>query len=117
MTFTYCSGSDGVLLSDDGSLGEHDQEYVLLSDAKRERIICAGVQLPSGTLSLGRRHAECMGAAIASGEVERVTQDMQGFLTSEGRFVNRIEAMELARDAGQLIGNTTRNYLMSEDLW
>ena len=43
----------------------------------------------------------------------------QGFLTSTGRFVNRFEAMNIAKNSGQLLGKspTVENELFSEDLW
>lgn len=42
----------------------------------------------------------------------------QGFLTSEGRFVNRVQARQIAHLAGQ-DPRTTGNHrdLFSEDLW
>lgn len=82
-----------------------------------EKIVRAAVELPSGSLCLAARHADCMGAAMRSREVDRVTSDMQGFLTSEGRFVDRREAMEIAKKAKQLRCVPKRDYLMSEDLW
>jgi hypothetical protein len=44
--------------------------------------------------------------------------DTQGFLTSTGRFVGRIEARDLARQAGQLLPETKpHSELFSEDVW
>ena len=40
----------------------------------------------------------------------------QGFYTSYGRFVNREEALQIAKDAGQ-IKETDSNQLFSEDLY
>lgn len=40
----------------------------------------------------------------------------QGFMTSEGRFVNRVEAFYIASRAGQ-IGAKDTPTLFSEDLW
>ena len=40
----------------------------------------------------------------------------QGFYTSYGRFVNREEALQIAKDAGQ-IQETDDNRLFSEDLY
>lgn len=82
-----------------------------------EKIVRAAIELPSGALCLAARHADCIGAAIRSGEVDRVTSDMQGFLTSEGRYVGRREAMDIAKTAKQLRYVPKRDYLMSEDLW
>lgn len=59
---------------------------------------------PIGLVFSGHRHGQCIYTKCAitglsdceSGENE------QGFLTNENRFVNRIEALEIAKDAGQL---------------
>lgn len=42
----------------------------------------------------------------------------QGFLLSDGRFVGRVEAMQVARAAGQLIAEHAPHVgLFSEDVW
>lgn len=42
----------------------------------------------------------------------------QGFLTSEGAFVDRVEALAIAQAAGQLICKTQpEDMLFSEDVW
>ena len=44
----------------------------------------------------------------------------QGFLTNKGRFVDRKEAMEIAKEQGQIIrlsGSPNANILFSEDLY
>ncbi|WP_105903849.1 hypothetical protein, partial [Haemophilus influenzae] len=44
----------------------------------------------------------------------------QGFLTNKGRFVGRIEAMEIAKEQGQVIrlsGSPNADILFSEDLY
>lgn len=42
----------------------------------------------------------------------------QGFITSTGRYVNRVEAWSIARNAGQIIKNTSgQPELYSEDMW
>lgn len=42
----------------------------------------------------------------------------QGFVTSEGRFVNRIQALHLATESGQRMRNLgAHTQLYSEDLW
>ena len=46
-----------------------------------------------------------------------ISASEQGFRTSDGRFVNRIEAAEIAQRAGQLKAPMTRTELFSEDLW
>lgn len=39
----------------------------------------------------------------------------QGFITSDGKFVNRIEAAKIAFASGQI--DRPKRYLFSEDLW
>lgn len=42
----------------------------------------------------------------------------QGFITSEGKFAGRIEALHIAKAAGQLLDPLrARGELYSEDLW
>ena len=44
----------------------------------------------------------------------------QGFLTNKGRFIGRIEAMEIAKEQGQVIrlsGSPNPDILFSEDLY
>lgn len=43
--------------------------------------------------------------------------DEQGFITNELKFVNRIEAMQIAKAAGQVSNTITEARLFSEDLW
>lgn len=47
----------------------------------------------------------------------RVSPENQGFLTSEGRFVGRKEAAEIAMASGQVIALQSAPNLYSEDLW
>ena len=43
---------------------------------------------------------------------------VEGFITSELRFLNRVEAMDFAKSNGQLIGSPFQEKeLFSEDLW
>jgi len=43
---------------------------------------------------------------------------LQGFMTSTGRYVNRQEAFDVAKAAGQVVkGKFQPNTLFSEDLW
>lgn len=42
---------------------------------------------------------------------------IQGFITSDDRFVDRAEAMEIAIRSGQFVQLINRKELFSEDLW
>lgn len=102
-----------------------------------ERITCAAIwykDLPSakympinidrGVVVEGHRHIDiirtmvnllgkrtCQFGENAAGESE------QGFITNKNRFVDRIEAMIIARAANQIISDTSLSELYSEDLY
>jgi hypothetical protein len=85
-----------------------------------ERIIAAAIQY-GGTISLpppARHHT-----IIATMDTEMgidgplATPERQGFITSTGRFVNRIEAFDIAYRAKQFTKETRGPRLFSEDLW
>lgn len=49
---------------------------------------------------------------------DKLIEPLQGFLTSDGQYVNRVEAFYIAQKAGQLKRNTSgAPELYSEDLW
>lgn len=66
-----------------------------------------------------KRHADVMMQAIQHNLPTNSYDCEQGFYTNLGRFVDRQEAMRIARDAGQIIRNPTfqPNTLFSEDVW
>ena len=86
-----------------------------------ERIVAAAIQIQGVTISLPRpaRH----GTVLAAADWYLKTspgQEVQGFLTSTGRFVNRIQARHIADIAGQNPGHSGGRHnpeLFSEDLW
>ena len=85
-----------------------------------ERIIAAAVQL-GATISLpppARHHTiiQTMDAEMGIDGTLAAPQT-QGFITSTGRFVNRVEAYYIAHKAGQIISETKGPQLYSEDLW
>ena len=76
----------------------------------------------SGLVVCGRRHHNCFLTAFELNEgkkIEGLTEldenAVQGFLTSDDRFVNRKEAGQIAFDAGQTAKLT--ECLFSEDLY
>lgn len=78
-------------------------------------IVSAALRLPSGAiLSLPRpaRHG-CIMRAFDDPEV--IAKSDQGFLTSDGAFVNRQLARIIAFTSGQV--STVGGELFSEDLW
>ena len=86
-----------------------------------ERIVAAAIQYDGTTISLPRpaRHAHVQWCALQGMlDKEQVSYAVQGFLTSEGRFANRIEAKNIAHIAGQELKRVNEGVeLFSEDLW
>lgn len=86
---------------------------------ERPTIIAAAVQYGC-TISLpppARHHTIIQAMELEMGIPGiAATPQAQGFLTSDGRFVNRVEAFYIAHRAGQ-IGAKDEPRLFSEDLW
>lgn len=106
-----------------------------------ERVLCAAIWVDTGEaepprrshsypatglLFCGWRHADCFttlnawAARLSTEERSRIGEEQlagrhQGFLTSCGRFVDREEAMKIARAAEQTAAKKTQ--LFSEDLY
>ena len=77
--------------------------------------------ISAGVVVCGQRHANCF---IVLNELLQdkfdKTKHHQGFLTSKGRFVDRVEAFQLAKKSGQIITpikDDEVNILTSEDLY
>ena len=86
-----------------------------------ETIVAAAIQIDGVTISLPQpaRHGQVLHASegfIAPGFLHSATQ---GFLTSDGRFVTRVEAKLIAHRAGQhFIRNDPHpRDAFSEDFW
>lgn len=90
----------------------------------KERIVAAAIQIEGITISLPQpaRHAQVLFCAmdICRDDTAHFAA-CQGFLTSEGRFVNRVQAKHIAHIAGQEQLRPERErhetQLFSEDLW
>jgi hypothetical protein len=98
-----------------------------------ERILCAAIWIDDGIRYVhqpvttgfvigGWRHHNCINAAqqtvAVADEAQRAGRN-QGFITSQGRYVDRDEAFTIAQAAGQLDGRHihTPGSLWSEDLY
>lgn len=88
----------------------------------KERIIAAAIQWEGVTISLPKpaRHGQVMHCAEQFLKTN-VNYACQGFLTSKGRFVNRVQAKHIAHKAQQKqlrpeVERCGRD-LYSEDLW
>lgn len=98
-------------------------------DNNKEYILCAavhindGVKWPSlpvniksGRVICGYRHSDCI-ATIIQLLYSYDERNIQGFLTSRDRFVDRHEAAKIAYEAGQIIAIESDTILISEDLY
>lgn len=89
-----------------------------------EKIICSAILMPDGYIIRGHRHHNCIKTAqdiprykIFPDRNEDKGRCIQGFITSENRFVDRKEAKKIATNAGQLIATTNSDLLFSEDIY
>jgi len=102
----------------------------------KEHILCAAIHfddgvtyvhspdnIDTGFVICGRRHYDCFSTVKILSGVDKIIgkEKVQGFMTNTNRFVNRQEAFEIAKWAGQ-IENFGRildkdAILMSEDLY
>lgn len=87
--------------------------------SERERIVAAALQIEGFTVSLPQpaRHGQLF--CVIDGHISLERSIVQGFLTSEGRFVTRVEAKHIAHRAGQPIirDNPHPRDAFSEDFW
>lgn len=83
-----------------------------------ETCICAAVQTLGGRVFRGHRHVHCFRAADDAGE--DLKNHIQGFITSQGRFVGREEGRALQEAIGWKSANPDGyrgDLLFSEDLY
>lgn len=80
------------------------------------RIVAVAMKLDSGlivTMPPPARHHTVLHAAPT-----RMHYAEQGFLTSDGSFATRMQALEIARLSGQILRETApQQGLFSEDVW
>lgn len=95
-----------------------------------ERILCAAIwyvddneypyqpkNIKNGYVWCGRRHHNIINLRAKLLGLPTRRNAIQGFLTNTDRFVDRIEANEIAIKAGQVEGNVSGDELISEDLY
>jgi len=85
-------------------------------------VVAAAVRVKHCTYAvpIPKRHNHAIAAAARAGHASPknpITQEMQGFLLSDGDFVNRKTALAAAVLSGQLAYDPDRVELFSEDLW
>ena len=108
-----------------------EEQKIVHKNSKREYILCAAIKRLNPvkvknynyqtinqhlddiySIEIGRRHNDI----IARFGKLHLDVTKQGFYTSWGRFVDRKEALQIAKDAGQ-VEETNFNQLYSEDLY
>ena len=80
----------------------------------------APYNVDKGIVFCGWRHPNCIYQKVAiTGLPDSQSGDfVQGFLTNQNRFVDRVEGFEIAQRADQLLDkNKTNPYLYSEDIY
>ncbi len=77
-----------------------------------------------GLVVEGHRHADIiktvfnlLGKRTVKNGENSVGETIKGFVTNKSRFVDRVEAMQIAKNANQLISETSLNELYSEDIY
>lgn len=84
-------------------------------------IVCAAIKTHSGDIIPEWRHPDCIRLMAQSGRYKLpVTKDaVQGFLDSDGNFLDRVQARKLFLDSGQVsaCGRMHPDLLFSEDLY
>jgi hypothetical protein len=77
------------------------------------------VNCDRGIVFCAQRHLQCLYQMIAmTGKMQyQVGEEVQGFLTSTNRFVDRKEGMEIALKNNQVINPYHGDILFSEDLY
>ena len=98
------------------------QEYILCAAIKRKTPIDVKIKnYKTNTLKdddiysieIGRRHNDIL-ARFGKSQLDVIKQ---GFYTSWGRFVSREEALQIAKESGQVSKDIDDSRLFSEDLY
>lgn len=92
---------------------KESQELIAMSALRSSTGLIMAIAKPG-------RHHHCFLIEHKEACMEYVSGFNQGFLTNQGRFVGRKEALRIARNGGQLFGRRKTGYadeLCSEDLW
>lgn len=83
-----------------------------------ETVVCAAIEY-EGKIICGPRHFHCFQyAEVLLADVYLTRENTkQGFITSEGRFLDREEAATLIKKTGQKTKFQVDGWLTSEDLY
>ncbi|MDR1339609.1 MAG: hypothetical protein LBK58_06120 [Prevotellaceae bacterium] len=91
---------------------DNTQEYIICAAIKRLNRKTSNLSNELQFIEIGLRHNDIY--QRFPDEVSKKPCD-QGFLTSKGRFVDRLEASDIAFDCGQI--TKIKDILYSEDLY
>lgn len=81
-------------------------------------IICAAIKTGGNVIIRGQRHCDCLQAAQRMRTpIELIHTRTEGFINSEGKFLDRTEAMHEAVACGQVSKEEEFRELFSEDLY
>ena len=98
----------------------HEKSYIICSAiyVLNDKIYKAQPRnIKEGFVITGRRHSDCYNTLICLNyDINKNFEDIQGFLTSNNRFVDRKEAYNIALECGQ-IEERENKLLISEDLY
>jgi len=83
-----------------------------MSMESMEKILHAAIVRSDAIIAIGKNHADCIRTSPPD---TCKGGSLQGFVTSEKRFVNRGEAAVIAFKAGQILKETDK--LFSEHMW
>lgn len=89
----------------------------------KQRIVCAAIKMPDGTIVCGPRHFDdIMRNQLMRNQLvwnPEWNKAEQGFVTQYGVFLTREKAYEIAEKNGQIVNNTgyKGNKLFSEHLY
>ncbi len=83
-----------------------------------ERLVAVAIERDGETHSRGfKSHADLRAALGDADPYTRKRTDLEGFMTSKGRFVTRREAKDIALSSGQIAGEMRRDLLSSDIDW
>jgi len=92
---------------------EHIERAAILFSRETGQMIVLSVPRPG-------RHHDCFNQEFPVVRVIRAVsaEETQGFVTSTGRFVDRMDGLKVATEAGQIKTKTgPADLLFSEDMW
>lgn len=96
------------------------ETYVRPENTRPTCIRAAAILTKDNKIWTGKRHSDIISKIhMETHEYVSYSDTQQGFLSDDGRFLNRTQAMAVAHQAKQLIKEKTLHprELFSEDLW